>query len=81
MTWRGSPPLDRESVLPALKYWVPKLVDPWKSAIEWISDDTILDTQRISFWHPITRDNWDGRVTLVGDAAHPMVPCKNGQSQ
>ncbi|KAK5114260.1 hypothetical protein LTR85_010325 [Meristemomyces frigidus] len=72
MNWRGT--TDRRNVLPELKVWASKLVDPWKSAIEWLSDDEVIETQKIAYWYPIERDNWGGRVTLAGDAAHPMVP-------
>jgi len=82
MNWRlspSSPPVsDPSNVLPELKAWAPKLVDPWKSAIEWLPDDTVIEMQKIQYWQPIARDNWGGRVTLAGDAGHAMVPCKSG---
>ncbi|CAJ2508578.1 Uu.00g136040.m01.CDS01 [Anthostomella pinea] len=74
MNWRGPAPTDRKNVLPELKQWATKLVDPWKSAIEWLPDDAVIETQRIAYWHPFERNSWQGRVTLAGDAAHPMVP-------
>lgn len=76
MNWRGIAPTDRRNVLPELKAWASKLVSPWKEAIEWLPDDTVIETQKIAYWHPIERDNWGGRVTLAGDAVHPMVPCQ-----
>ncbi|KAK4993011.1 hypothetical protein LTR66_001677 [Elasticomyces elasticus] len=74
MNWRGQAPADGTNILPELKAWAPKLVDPWKSAIEWLPDDTIVQAQKIGYWMPIPRDNIGGRVTLAGDAAHPMAP-------
>ncbi|KXS95521.1 hypothetical protein AC578_4628 [Pseudocercospora eumusae] len=52
-------------------------VDPFKSIYAWLSDDeeNVLYT-RLMDWDPRSPDHaWDnreGRVTLAGDAAHPM---------
>ncbi|KAK5130347.1 hypothetical protein LTR08_002187 [Meristemomyces frigidus] len=72
--WRGEAPANPRNALPELKAWTSKLVDPWKSAIEWLPDNEAVETQKIAYWDPVERDNWGGRVTLAGDAAHPMVP-------
>jgi 2-polyprenyl-6-methoxyphenol hydroxylase-like FAD-dependent oxidoreductase len=50
--------------------------EPFKSAIEWIPDDTTTIVGRITYWVTEPWDNHGGRVTLAGDAAHPMTPCK-----
>lgn len=52
-------------------------VDPWKSVFEWMPDDHPVWYGKLRHWDP--RDpghEWDnqlGRVTLAGDAAHPMT--------
>ncbi|KAF2158985.1 hypothetical protein M409DRAFT_71333 [Zasmidium cellare ATCC 36951] len=52
-------------------------VDPWKSVFEWMPDDHPVWYGKLRHWDP--RDpghQWDnqaGRVTIAGDAAHPMT--------
>jgi 2-polyprenyl-6-methoxyphenol hydroxylase-like FAD-dependent oxidoreductase len=47
--------------------------EPYKSAIEWISDDTLVLRDQLKIWKTIPWDNQGGRVTLCGDAAHAMT--------
>lgn len=51
--------------------------DPWKSALEWTPDDAPAWYLGLTDWNPgIEGHRWDnhgGRVTLVGDACHPMT--------
>lgn len=51
--------------------------DPWKSAYEWTPDDAPVWHLGLTEWDPGAKDcQWDnrqGRVTLVGDACHPMT--------
>ncbi|KAL8816920.1 MAG: hypothetical protein Q9223_004149 [Gallowayella weberi] len=52
--------------------------DPFKSAFEWLADDnTTAWYGKMQHWDPGDPDHrWDnkgGRVTLAGDAAHPMT--------
>ncbi|KAL8903044.1 MAG: hypothetical protein Q9171_007529 [Xanthocarpia ochracea] len=52
--------------------------DPFKSAFEWLSDDsTTVWYGKMQHWDPGDPEHrWDnkgGRVTLAGDAAHPMT--------
>lgn len=36
-----------------------------------------MENSKFHYWGNITPwDNYAGKVTLAGDAAHPMVPCK-----
>lgn len=51
------------------------LAEPAQSAFTWIPDDTRVNKADISFWVSQPWDNREGRITLVGDAAHPMPPC------
>lgn len=52
------------------------LGDPARSAFMWMPDDTEVHKADISYWVPQAWDNHQGRLTLIGDAAHPMPPCK-----
>ncbi|KAK4692438.1 hypothetical protein P7C71_g4770, partial [Lecanoromycetidae sp. Uapishka_2] len=52
--------------------------DPFKSAFEWMPDDTTsIWYNKMRQWDPSSPDHeWDnhnGRITLAGDAAHPMT--------
>jgi 2-polyprenyl-6-methoxyphenol hydroxylase-like FAD-dependent oxidoreductase len=51
--------------------------DPWKSAYEWTPDDAPVWYMGLTAWDPghdgRRWDNRAGRVTLVGDACHPMT--------
>ncbi|KAF2465619.1 FAD/NAD(P)-binding domain-containing protein [Lindgomyces ingoldianus] len=47
--------------------------EPYKSAIEWIPDDTFVLRDQLKIWKTVKWENRDGRVTLCGDAAHAMT--------
>jgi 2-polyprenyl-6-methoxyphenol hydroxylase-like FAD-dependent oxidoreductase len=49
--------------------------DPYKSAVEWIPEDTRAKAVPLKIWGPPETgwDNRDGRITLSGDAAHSMT--------
>jgi 2-polyprenyl-6-methoxyphenol hydroxylase-like FAD-dependent oxidoreductase len=47
--------------------------EPYKSAIEWIPEDTEVLRDQLKIWKTIPWDNQGGRVTLCGDAAHAMT--------
>jgi 2-polyprenyl-6-methoxyphenol hydroxylase-like FAD-dependent oxidoreductase len=47
--------------------------EPYKSAIEWIPEDTLILKDQLKIWKPVKWDNQNGRVTLCGDAAHAMT--------
>ncbi|KUJ11661.1 FAD/NAD(P)-binding domain-containing protein [Mollisia scopiformis] len=51
--------------------------EPWKSAFEWVPEDQPAWYFDLTVWDPSLPDHqWDtrnGRVTLAGDAAHPMT--------
>lgn len=51
--------------------------EPWKSAFEWVPEDQRCWNVDLTIWDPSTPEHhWDarnGRVTLAGDAAHPMT--------
>ncbi len=47
--------------------------EPFRSANLWVPDGTAVHANRVSFWETVAWDNRDGRVSLAGDAAHPMT--------
>ncbi|KAF1975131.1 FAD/NAD(P)-binding domain-containing protein [Bimuria novae-zelandiae CBS 107.79] len=64
------------------KEFAKKFCDPWKSAYEWMPDDTPVWYMGMTEWDPGVEghrwNNHNGLITLVGDAAHPMT-CQRGQ--
>ncbi|KAF2676583.1 FAD/NAD(P)-binding domain-containing protein [Lentithecium fluviatile CBS 122367] len=50
------------------------LGEPARSAFMWMPDDTEVHKADISYWISQPWNNHHGRLTLVGDAAHPMPP-------
>jgi 2-polyprenyl-6-methoxyphenol hydroxylase-like FAD-dependent oxidoreductase len=47
--------------------------EPYKSAIEWIPEDTPVLRDQLKIWKTVPWNNKSGRVTLCGDAAHAMT--------
>jgi 2-polyprenyl-6-methoxyphenol hydroxylase-like FAD-dependent oxidoreductase len=47
--------------------------EPYRSAIEWIPEDTVVLKDQLKIWKTVPWDNQNGRVTLCGDAAHAMT--------
>ena len=66
-----------EQQLDQLKQLAKDFTDPWKSALEWMPAGTQVWHLGMRVWDPSQEDHqWDthdGRVTLAGDAAHPMT--------
>ncbi|KAJ5205841.1 Monooxygenase FAD-binding [Penicillium cf. griseofulvum] len=54
-----------------------RFVDPWRSIFEWMPSDSEVWYAKLRNWDPsLPEHQWDnlqGRVTLAGDAAHPMT--------
>lgn len=54
-----------------------QFTDPFKCVFEWMPDDHPVSYGKLRQWDPSEPehkwDNHDGRVTLAGDAAHPMT--------
>lgn len=54
-----------------------QFVDPWRSVFEWMPEDSEVWYSKLRNWDPsLPEHRWDnqqGRVTLAGDAAHPMT--------
>ncbi|RFU28012.1 hypothetical protein B7463_g8318, partial [Scytalidium lignicola] len=66
--------LDSAGRLAELKQKASVMCEPFRSAALWMPDDTNVTYDRMAYWVPVPWDNHDGRVTLAGDAAHPMTP-------
>lgn len=79
MAWLGNPDhsLGYKERLAMIKERAEELGEPARSAFTWIPPDTLVDKADISYWIMQPWDNHRGRMTLVGDAAHPMPPCES----
>ncbi|KAI9796417.1 MAG: hypothetical protein M1833_006189 [Piccolia ochrophora] len=75
-SWMGRPDstLDNVGRLAQVKAKAKDLADPFRSAVLWIPDDTKVTYNSIGYWVTKPWENHGGRVTLAGDAAHPMPP-------
>lgn len=69
-------PLSYKERLDMIREKAQSLAEPARSAFTWIPDETQVHKADISYWVSQPWDNQKGRMTLVGDAAHPMPPCK-----
>jgi 2-polyprenyl-6-methoxyphenol hydroxylase-like FAD-dependent oxidoreductase len=78
MAWMGEPDdsLSYPERLALIKERAKGLGEPAHSAFMWIPDDTQVHKADISYWISQPWDNRGGRLTLIGDAAHPMPPCE-----
>jgi len=59
--------------LPSLKAKAINFAEPFRSANLWIPEGTRIYENKLSYWIPIAWDDHNGRITLAGDAAHPMT--------
>ncbi|KAE8441210.1 hypothetical protein EG329_005610 [Mollisiaceae sp. DMI_Dod_QoI] len=66
--------LDAAGRLAQVKEKASNMCEPFRSAVMWMPDDTKITYDRMAYWVPVPWDNHNGRVTLAGDAAHPMTP-------
>ncbi|TVY42224.1 FAD-dependent monooxygenase [Lachnellula subtilissima] len=68
---------DNKERLAQVKFLSKGFTEPWKSAFEWVADDQPAWYFDMAVWDPsLPEHTWDtmnGRVTLAGDAAHPMT--------
>ncbi|TQW06707.1 cytochrome b2 [Cordyceps javanica] len=72
--WRGEPvDLRGQEALDYVRTQTAPLRDEFQLAIDWTPDDAYVSVNEMKYWVPIHWDNYDGRVTLAGDAAHPML--------
>ena len=48
--------------------------EPFRSANAWIPDGTPVYANRFTYWEPpLSWNNLGGKISLAGDAAHPMT--------
>jgi 2-polyprenyl-6-methoxyphenol hydroxylase-like FAD-dependent oxidoreductase len=66
--------LDAAGRLAQVKEKASTMCEPFRSAVLWMPDDTKITYDTMAYWVTAPWDNHDGRVTLAGDAAHPMTP-------
>ncbi|CAP65149.1 uncharacterized protein PODANS_5_7210, partial [Podospora anserina S mat+] len=62
-----------DAILADLKCRAEKLAFPFKDAIQSVPNGTRAWHARLSYWPTKPWDNHNGKVTLAGDAAHPMT--------
>lgn len=78
MAWLGevNNALSYKARLALIKDKARGLGEPAHSAFMWLPEDTEVHKADISYWITQQWDNRKGRITLVGDAAHAMPPCR-----
>ncbi len=54
-----------------------ELGEPFMSFIEATPEGTTCTVDEMRYWIPVPWTKYAGKVTLAGDAAHPMLPCKS----
>lgn len=61
------------TTLGELKEKATVFAEPFRSANAWVPDGTPVHVNRLNYWVPQQRSSRAGRVTLAGDAGHPMT--------
>lgn len=76
-SWRKSDDDEKDKIAAAglaeIKMKTKDFAEPFRSANAWIPDGTPVYTNRMTYWEPNPWDNHGGRISLAGDAAHPMT--------
>ncbi|KAL8738246.1 MAG: hypothetical protein Q9181_000926 [Wetmoreana brouardii] len=78
LTWndktaKREQPVGPEAIKQEWTFWAEKLAEPFRSAYLTVLPDATLWCDRLAQWPTIPWDMCNGRVTLAGDAAHPMT--------
>jgi 2-polyprenyl-6-methoxyphenol hydroxylase-like FAD-dependent oxidoreductase len=75
-TWKGNVEdyPDNETRLAAFKEAAEPFCEPFRSVALSVPDRTHVGLTAMNYWVTEPWDNHTGRVTLMGDAAHPMTP-------
>jgi hypothetical protein len=75
--WKGDPVNAKgQEALDYIKANTSPLRDVFQSAIDWTPENSYVRVNEMKYWVPTPWNNHGGRVTLAGDAAHPMLICK-----
>lgn len=79
MSWMDNPIPETENNeagrLAFVKRIAEQWAEPWKSAGLWVKEGTKIPLDSGTYWERAAPwDNRDGKMTLCGDAAHPMTP-------
>jgi len=75
--WLGpTPNMQGQEAIDYVKERSKTVVEPFRSAIEWTPEGSPCFIDRMKYWVPVPFPDHGGRVTLAGDAAHPMLPCE-----
>ncbi|KAL9073115.1 MAG: hypothetical protein Q9161_003169 [Pseudevernia consocians] len=76
-SWRKSDDDEKDGTaavrLANIKMRTKDFIEPFRSANAWIPDGTPVYANRMTYWEPFPWDNHAGRISLAGDAAHPMT--------
>lgn len=75
-TWRDDSKNDITDAVEIRKIWdkwSDKLCEPLRAAFLAAPENSTLWCDRVGQWPTVAWDNRQGRVTLAGDAAHPMT--------
>lgn len=79
-TWWGPPSVEELQTPEARKQFVRErfalLCEPWKTASVVLGEQEDLHFNAFRQWSPVVWDNYNGMITLAGDAAHSMLPRK-----
>jgi 2-polyprenyl-6-methoxyphenol hydroxylase-like FAD-dependent oxidoreductase len=62
-----------DKALEYLKATTKNLAAPFQSFIDWTPEGSSCYIDEMKYWVPQPFDNRGGRITLAGDAAHPML--------
>jgi len=79
MSWMDNPILETENNkagrLAFVKRIAEQWAEPWKSAGLWVKEGTKIPIDSDAYWERAAAwDNRNGKMTLCGDASHPMTP-------
>lgn len=76
LSWLGEKDttLSNAERLALVKQKAASIAEPFRTAVQAVPDDVVMTYSDINSWTAQPWDTHGGRVTLAGDAAHPMPP-------
>ena len=75
-SWRKPETVETNSAinLADIKMKYKDFAEPFRSANAWVPDGTPVYGNRVTYWEPpLSWNNHGGKISLAGDAAHPMT--------